>query len=153
MLSTEQMRKLSLLSDTVLYPEAVAFIGRLVREERCSPLPTSQVMGLLNVAYASRYTELHEFVKHQRDRNWPESRSDIKLFYTELEKFLTAMQKRRLRDEFHLVEGAPNTSGGRQEVDELMASLAHDFIQHLVAENSVLAAKQADEKAKERANR
>jgi hypothetical protein len=151
--STAQMHTLSLLSDTVLYPEAVSFIQRLVHEQHCSPLPTSQAMGLLNVAYASKYAELYEFVKHQRDRNWPGSKSDIKLFYAELEKLLAEIQKKLLRGEYHLVEGNSNTSAARQEKDELMALLAREFIQHLVAENSLLAAVQTDEKAKERASR
>src|SRR6266571_4558740 len=113
--TTAQMRKLSLLSDNVLYPEAVSFIQRLVGEQHCSPLPTSQVMGLLSVAHTSKYMELYEFVKHQRDRNWPGAKNDIKLFYTELEKVLADMQRKRLRDEFHLVEGNANTNEARQE--------------------------------------
>ena len=52
MFTISQIEKISLLSDTVLYPEAVAFIRRMVYEEDCTPLPTSQVMGLLNVAGA-----------------------------------------------------------------------------------------------------
>src|SRR5947209_20199867 len=103
MLSTAQIQKISLLSDIVLYPEAVAFMQRLVRDEACSPLPASQVTGLLNIANGSKYSELYEFVKHQRDRNWPESKSDIKKLYTELEKMRTVMRNKRLKDEFHLV--------------------------------------------------
>ncbi len=41
-----QLKKLWLLSDTVLYPEAVAFMQKHARESE--PLPTSQVMGLFN---------------------------------------------------------------------------------------------------------
>jgi hypothetical protein len=150
MLSREQLQKISLLSDTLLYPEAVAFIRRLVQEEDCDPLPTSQVTGLLSIAEASKYDELYRFVVHQRERNWPPSRSDIKKFYTELEKVLSLMQRKRLKDEFRLVTDGLSAGDARQESDTLMASLARDFIQHLVAENVLLAAEKSDVRARER---
>ena len=150
MLSKEQLQKISLLSDTVLYPEAVAFIRRLVQEEDCNPLPTSQVTGLLSIAEASKYDELYRFVIHQRERNWPPSRSDIKKFYTELEKVLSLMQRKRLKDEFRLVTDGLSAGDARQEADMLMASLAREFIQHLVAENVLLAAEKSGVRARER---
>ena len=153
MLSSKQLQKIWLLSDTVLYAEAVSFIQQLVREEDCDPLPASQVAGLLSIAESSKYDELYRFVKHQLERNWPPSRSDIKKFYTALEKVLSLMQRKRLKDEFHLVTDGLSSKDAKQESDELMALLARDFIQHLVAENGILAAEQADKKAKERANR
>jgi hypothetical protein len=60
MLTASQIEKIPLLSDTILYPEAVAFIRRMVRDEDCLPLPTSQVMGLLNVAKAFKYSRSEE---------------------------------------------------------------------------------------------
>ena len=141
--SAEQLQKLWLLSDTVLYPEAVAFIRRLAQDEECAPLPASQVMGLLNVTNIPRYSELDTFIKHQRDRDWTPSKLDIKKFYTELEKILTAMNNKRIKDEFQLVPQDLSPRESSQQVDELMALLAHDFIQHLLAENGVLAAGRA----------
>ncbi len=141
--SAEQLQKLWLLSDTVLYPEAIAFIRRLVQDEECAPLPASQVMGLLNVTNIPRYSELDTFIKHQRDRDWTPSKLDIKKFYTELEKILTAMKNKRIKDEFQLVPQDLSPRESSQQVDELMALLAHDFIQHLLAENGVLAAGRA----------
>lgn len=134
--SEEQLRQLWNLSDNVLYSEAVTFLRRLVNEQGCATLPASQVTGLLNIANASIYSELERFIRHQQERNWPESKKDIKIFYAELEKWLTTFRNRRLRDEFHL-------GRGNQEVDELMALLAREFIQHLVAENGVLAVRRA----------
>jgi len=138
MLTTEQLLKIALLTDTVLYPEAVAFIRQLVNEEESDPLPLSQVNGLLNVAASSKYSELYTFVVHQRDRNWPQSKADIKKFCAALERYLTNMQRRRLKDEFHLVTDGLNGSDARRESEELMAAMAYDFIQHLVAENDLL---------------
>ncbi len=155
MLSNAQLQKIYLLSDTVLYPEAVSFMRKLVQEQECDPLPTSQVAGLLSIAEATRYDDLHRFVLHQRDRNWPPSKRDIKTFYTALEEVLSVMQRKRLKDEFHMM---PDIQGhsvieARQELDELMARLAREFIQHLVAENGLLAVQKAEERMKQRMNR
>ncbi len=137
-LAAEQRQKILLLSDTVLYPEAVAFVRKLVQEEDRSPLPTSQVMGLLNIALASKYSELYQFVVHQRDRNWSGSKSDIKELYIALEKFLTQMKQKRIKDEFQLLRSGLTNRETSEEADELMVLLAREFIQHLVAENGLL---------------
>ena len=139
MLSIVQEEKISLLSDTVLYPEAAAFLRHLVYEQHSSPLPAAQIMGLLNIAHTSNYGQLRDYVIHQRDRNWPDSRRSAKVFYTELEKLLTQMQTKRLIEDFRLVTSGQNSQQAKQEMDELMAALALEFIQHLVAENMLLA--------------
>lgn len=136
MLSDEQLRRLWNMSDEVLYPEAVTFLRRLINEQGCATLPASQVIGLLNVAKTPVYSELERFIRHQQERNWPESKKDIKIFYAEMEKWLTNFRNRRLREAFPLTRGS-------QEADELMALLAREFIQHLVAENGVLAVRSA----------
>src|SRR5690242_8872334 len=92
--SSTQLHKIALLSDTILYREAVNFVRKLVLEEDCNPLPTSQVNGLLSIAESSSYDELYRFVVHQRDRNWPFSKKDIKTFYTALEQVLSLMQRK-----------------------------------------------------------
>jgi hypothetical protein len=152
--TSTQLQKIWLLSDTVLYPEAIAFIQNLVEEQECNPLPASQVAGLLSIAESSKYDELYRFVVHQRDRDWPPSRRDIKTFYTALEEKLSLMRRKRLKDEFHLIvdEHGKSAQELRQESDELMALIAHEFIQHLVAENGLLTTAAADQRAKQRAN-
>jgi len=152
--NTAQLQKIWLLSDTVLYPEAVSFIHKLVEDQECNPLPASQVSGLLSIAGSSKYDELYRFVLHQRDRDWPPSRRDIKTFYTALEEVLSLMRRKRLKDEFHLVADAQgqNVQEMRQESDALMALLAREFIQHLMAENGLLAVATADQRAKQRTN-
>ena len=148
--TTAQLRKIWLLSDTVLYPEAAAFLRRLVRDQNCKPLPTSQVAGLLNIAEAYQYDELSTFVIHQRDRNWPPRQRDIKTFYTALAETLVEMEK-RLSDDFHLVASARKGPSQRgPEEYELLALLAREFIQHLIAENILLAAKEDDERRQQR---
>src|SRR6266567_2292453 len=135
MLSPALNQRLLDLSDNELYNEAVALIRRLVDKEGCSPLPTSQVIGLLNIANAASYSELERFIKHQRERDWPASKRDIKTFYTELEKCFSTMRNRRVRNEFHLHSDGLSPAEANREVDEIMVTLAHEFIQHLVAEN------------------
>ncbi len=153
MLSKDQVATIGLLSDTVLYPEAVTFMRQLVQVEDGDPLPTSQVAGLLNIASSATYDQLYTFVVHQRDRNWPASKSGIANFYTALEKYLTVMKKVRLKDEFHLLTNGLNTRDAKQESDELMVELAQSLIQHLVAENGLYVAARTDAKTRERASR
>ncbi|HLG61483.1 MAG TPA: hypothetical protein VKY19_06100 [Ktedonosporobacter sp.] len=149
MLSTAQLQKIALLSDTVLYNEAVAFIRKLVREQDCAPLPNSQVNGLFSIAESSSYDELYRFVVHQRDRNWPPSKRDIKTFYTALEQELSLMYRKRLKDEFLLLT-QQNAQEMRKEANDVMALLAREYIQHLMAENGVLQAEaEADDKRKQ----
>ncbi len=145
--SIAQLQKIALLSDTVLYNEAVAFIRKLVREQDCVPLPTSQVNGLFSIAESANYDELYRFVVHQRDRNWPPSKRDIKTFYTALEQELSLMYRKRLKDEFLLLT-QQSAQEIRKEVNDIMALLAREYIQHLVAENGVLLA-EADDKRRQ----
>jgi hypothetical protein len=147
MLTPEQELKISLLSDTVLYPEAVTFMGRL------TPLPTSQIMGLLNNTRTPSYGQLNDYVIHQRDRNWEGNKRAIKVFYTELEKTLSQMQKNRMRQEFHLLAAQTRSQQATQEENEIMIALAREFIQHLVAENNLRAALQSAEAQAQRNRR
>jgi hypothetical protein len=143
-LTNEQVQKISLLSDTVLYREAVAFMQRLVNELGCNPLPPTQINGLLHIADGANYAGLSTFVVHQRDRNWTGSKVDIRTFYVELEKMFSEMRRKRLSDEFSLATAATSN----QEKDEIMIALAREFIQHLVAENGLLVATAKDERSR-----
>jgi hypothetical protein len=150
MLSSALLQRLWDMSDNILYPEAVTFIRRLINEKGCSPLPTSQVMGLLNIANAANYSELVHFIRHQRERNWPESKKDIKTFYTELDLWFVTMRNRLVRNEFRLLSKGLSPVAANREADEIMATLAYDFIQHLVAENGMLSSQRADEQRSRR---
>jgi hypothetical protein len=138
MLSPTQLQQVWSLSDEVLYAEAVVFIHQLVKREDCQPLPTSQVRGLLNIARTTQYNELERYIEHQRNRDWNLKNRYLKTFYTELEKLLSTMKNKRLGQEFQLLTAKPTRMETKREMDELMAQLAHEFIQHLVAENALL---------------
>jgi hypothetical protein len=108
-------------------------------------------MGQLNIANASSYAELERFIRHQRERNWTASKSYIKTFYDELEKAFATLRK-RVRDEFDLLQYAPGHKLAKQETDDIMIWLARDFIQHLIAENGLLALQKALAREKSRAS-
>jgi hypothetical protein len=135
-----QVRKIDVVSDTVLYPEATALVKQLIEDEECNPLPSSQITGLLSVAGTNTYTELYRFVLHQRDRNWTASKMDIKKFYTALEKYLSDMARQRVKAEFHLIPEGLDVKQTKQMTEVVMAVLAQNFIQHFVAENNRRAA-------------
>lgn len=139
MLSEAQLQKIGLLSDTILYPEAVAFIRRLVNEEDCLPLPTSQVKGLQSIAESYQYDQIYRYIVHQyKERSWPENKQSISKLYEGLDKLFTTMKNKRLRDEFHLVSEGRSSQETNEEINALMAALACDFIQHMIAENGLL---------------
>ncbi len=148
----KQLRKVWLLSDTVLYDEAVAFLRKLIDEQQCNPLPSSQIAGLLNVAETASYDQLADFIIHQRTRDWPPGMRDIKTFYTALDEALREIRSSRLREEFHLLDGV-GPEKIKQETDALMALLAREFIQHLAAENGFLAAKMAEQRSQQKSSR
>jgi len=134
-----EIRKIHELSDTVLYPEAVAFIKQLTLEDS-DPIPPSQIMGLLSIANSHTYADLYKFVTHQRDRDWSQKKENIKVFYTNLEKYLTGMRLRRLKEELHLVREGLDARQAKLMAEDIMKLLAQDFIQHLAAENNRLVA-------------
>ncbi|RAQ96012.1 hypothetical protein [Thermogemmatispora tikiterensis] len=152
MLTEEQINTIALLSDEVLYREAVAFMRQLLEEEDCEPLPMSQIQGLHAISLSLSYQELRRFVAHQNERNWPRDKENIKVFYKKLKEYMESMQKKRLKNEFHLLS---DQGGPRQviaQTEELMALLMAEFIQHLAAENSYLLAVQKQQSRQKKAS-
>ena len=149
-LDSKQQKIIGLLSDTTLYPEAVAFIRRLVNEEDCSPLPTTQIKGLQSIADSYQYDEIHRYIVHQFERNWPESKRSIKILYTELDKLFTTMKNKRLGDEFHLLSVGLSSQEKNEETNALMAALTREFIQHMIAENGLLQLEENERRASAR---
>jgi hypothetical protein len=145
-LSEEQLNRIALLSDEVLYPEAVSLIRQLLDEEDCEPLPNSQINGLHAISLALNYQALRDFVTHQTERNWSASKRNIEIFYQNLKKYMESMQKKRLKTEFHLLDDQGGVQAMRAQTEELMAQLMAEFIQHVVAENSRLLGEQEQQK-------
>jgi hypothetical protein len=136
-LTNEQHNKIGLISDTVLYSEAVGFVRRFVQQREHDPLPTSLSNGLMDIARDSTYSRLISFVEHQKDRDWPPGKLDIKEFYTTLEKDLKRL-KQRMKEEFHLTSSGLSKRAAEEEENELMSLLVREFITHLAAENDLL---------------
>jgi hypothetical protein len=139
MLSQKHLQKIELLSDTVLYPESVAFVRRMIQKEKCNPLPATQVNGLLNIALTLNYGNVQHFVEHQRERNWPSSKRDIKTFYTHLEQELTRLEQ-RLDTDFSLAKDEHGRRVSSEDEREMLGLLTREYIQHLLAENMLVEA-------------
>jgi len=135
----EQMRYIRVLSDTALYQRAMDFLNEEVQIDRQleprSPLPNTQINGLLNVAQANTYSELKDFIKHQRDRTWQGKRAHIKVFYEDLEQVIKEMPE-FAKNEGLIAEGL-SIEQNRKETQRISGLLACEFIQHLAAENLV----------------
>jgi len=134
-LTDEQRKKVWLVSDTILYPEAVTFMRKLVEHEDVKQLPKdAQMMGLLNIIKSSKYDDVFDYINHQIERNVD------RVFYEKLRQELTAMQRKRIQEEFQLIISQPTKQAENAEMKELMLLLAREFIQHIIAENGMLQA-------------
>src|SRR5215469_1053516 len=151
MISTAQQEKVYYLSDTVLYKEAVGLIrSQKDRDSKLQPLPSSQIKGLWNIANASTYRGLMEFVVHQKIRDWQPAKRFLGAFYTELERVFNQMRNQRLRTEFRILNEKNGSQSISEQADEIMILLAREFIQHLVTENALI---ETERKDKEQAQR
>ncbi len=129
-ISTQEREKIRLLSDSMLYQDAVSFA------ERIPPVEKSQVAGLIE--YARSWEELERFVKHQKDdRDWGEpeksNRAHYQEFYNELSAYLRGL-KEDVKSEDGFVPSEGLTKKERKEqVDFFAGLLAREFVQHLAA--------------------
>jgi hypothetical protein len=131
-LTREQMRRLYVLSDSELYTRAENFFKN-EKDPNYAPQPLSntQINGLLNIAQASRYELVLDFVKRQYTRDSQEE--DVKTFYKALESVLKTLP-RFAQEEGLLPEGAVSKEA-KEERDLVHLLLAREFLQHLAAEN------------------
>lgn len=124
-------RRINLLSDTVLYAEAVAFVAE-------HPMPKqSQLMGLQQ--FSRTWDELKDYINHQRGRDWGRD-TTTPLFYDALRDYLgtgggkkPASLFQRITDAFGLVAAEGLTKQQQRDATEAWAgALAAAFITHLV---------------------
>jgi hypothetical protein len=134
-LTETQYKRIWLVSDTVLYPEAVIFMSELVEHEEVKQLPKdAQMMGLLNIIKSSKYDDVLDYINHQIVRN-----IDV-VFYKKLLQELKKMQQKRMQEEFQLIIPQSPTQAENAEKKELLLLLAREFIQHIIAESDMLQA-------------
>ena len=136
MISEQEQEKIRFLSDTELYPQAVEFMRGVGRT-----LPQTQINGLLNVSLASTYNQLQEFIEHQRARKtWKRGDEHIPDFYRRLAGKLKDLERSAMS--LLRARQAP-----REDVQTFTMLLAHEFIQHVLAENAYMEALRAFQKA------
>lgn len=125
MVNEETLKGIRLISDNLLYHEAVAFVNENDMPE------DSQLTGLLE--YSRQQDDLKKFIKRQEDREWAGKKKHYKTFYSSLGGHLENLRN-RCKNEFGLI---PEGLGRREEsgrVNEVSALLAQEYITHLVAE-------------------
>jgi len=124
-------RRLAVLSDTKLYPEASAFLSRFLADYA---LPsTQQLIGLLT--FSRSWAELLTFVKHQESRDWG-NKAEYQQFYTQLRRYLDDSKtglRPRVKAELGLLPGGLTAKQEREAHDLWAGALAREFVQHLVA--------------------
>ena len=123
----EQYQKIHLLSDGVLYREALAFI-----KEQGTVDGQKQMTSL--TSYTQSWQDLIDFVEHQQERDWPGKRAFYKQFYTALRDYLETLRK-RVAEEWFLPGNEFNKTEKREWVDHFSILAAREFTQHLAAEN------------------
>jgi hypothetical protein len=129
MITEYEQRQVRLLSDTDLYPQAVAFMRGIGR-----PLPPTQINGLLNVSQGRVYVVLGRFIERQKGRTtWPQKEEHIPEFYRQL-----ALKLKELEALAASILKARTSPASREDRQELNALLAREFIQHVLAENAYM---------------
>ncbi|HXL03347.1 MAG: hypothetical protein GX872_03705 [Firmicutes bacterium] len=137
MLNEETLQAVRLISDNLLYPEAVTFVNE-------NDVPEdSQLTGLLE--YSRQNDDLMRFIKRQEDRDWTGKKEHYKTFYRSLDSYLNNLRK-KCKDEFDLVPADLGRTETKERVNEVSTLLAQEYITHLVAEALL-------KNAKERRNR
>ena len=86
--TTEQARKIRLLSDGKLYDEAVEFAS----QHAASKVSNAQLSGLRNAVGAGDWNEIPKYINNRLSRNTlPDG---LKAFYRELKKYLDGLLQR-----------------------------------------------------------
>jgi hypothetical protein len=118
----ERQHEMRILSDEALYPQAVQFARQQGR------IRNNQLTGLLE--FSRTWDELTRFISHQRDRDWG-GNLDYPEFYAALDHTLDDLRA-MVKDRFIPEELTRRET--QAQTDVVAGWLAHEFIQHLVAE-------------------
>lgn len=133
MVNEETLQTIRLISDNLLYPEAVTFVDK-------NDIPEdSQLTGLLE--YSRKQDDLNKFIDRQGRREWTGNKVHYSGFYRSLAAYLESLRN-RCKDEFGLVPADLGRKGTTERVDEVSALLAQEYITHLVAEGLLKNAKE-----------
>ena len=131
MLSEQEQLQIRLISDNELYQQAVTLMRNLG-----GTLSQSQINGLVNVSLANTYGHLRQFVRKQGERKtWPAKERHIWEFYRT--KFPSQLD--RLENYVPAVTRLRQGQVSHEDREAIKMALAREFIQHLLAENGLLA--------------
>lgn len=131
-LTAEQEAQIHRLSDGEIYRLAMTFANEPTQQEILEYRSfSSQINGLLQ--FSRSWSELIDFVKHQKGRNWQGQKQSYEGFYTALEARLNQIFA-DVRETHHLVSDNLSKTETREQQSFFAGLLAREFIQHLYAE-------------------
>lgn len=119
------IQAIRLISDTVLYQDAVDFVAENEMPE------DSQLNGLLE--YSRRWDQLKSFIERQENREWPDKKKHYKDFYSRLSIYLKALRN-RTKNEFKLIPADLSRREEQEKMNEIFPLLAQEYTSHLVAD-------------------
>lgn len=121
----EELERVRLLSDTVLYDRACRFV------QTTPAVENKQLNGVLE--FSRSLPELMTFVVGQRKRRWTDREAHMKQFYEALyDALIRIMQD--TRDVWGFVPRGLSEEDAQQRTAVFADILARDFTQHMVAE-------------------
>jgi hypothetical protein len=128
-LNEKILQKIRLLSDNLLYQEAVDFVAEFATE---NDIPeNSQLIGLLE--HSGQSDDMKRFIDRQEGRDWPDKKKHYKDFYSRLSRYLNGLRN-RTKNELNLVPTGLARKEEQKKVNEVYPLLAQEYIRHLVSE-------------------
>ena len=130
-MTTEQLQKICLLSDSELYEDAVEF----VKSHRETKVSETQLSGLQNAIGVCDYNEIFRYINNRLERST--TSTQLKNFYGKLRDYLQLLPS-KVEDARLVVTPEDMTRVQsrqvREEINLYAYLLATEYIQHLVAE-------------------
>ncbi len=130
-MTTEQLQKICLLSDSELYEDAVEF----VKSHRETKVSETQLSGLQNAIGVGDYNEIFRYINNRLERST--TSTQLKNFYGKLRDYLQLLPS-KVEDARLVVTPEDMTRVQsrqvREEINLYAYLLATEYIQHLVAE-------------------
>jgi hypothetical protein len=118
---------IGLLSDTEMYQKAISLTKNTSKIDSISK---TQFLGLME--FSRSWSDLNNFVKHQKERDWKEKEA-YKVFFNGLHTFLCQLRN-DVKEKYKLVSSNLTKAESKNMTDLYAGLLARSFIQHLSAE-------------------
>jgi hypothetical protein len=125
-MNEEVLQKIRLVSDNLLYQEAVDFVAEFAAKYDIPE--NSQLIGLLEYS-----GQIDDFIKQQKKREWPDKKKHYKDFYSRLSRYLNDLRN-RIKNKLNLIPTGLANKEKKKRVNEVYSLLAQEYIRHLVYE-------------------